>query len=169
MGCYPRFLTVEKLLAARAMARLSSWDLAPQSYCAWGCFRFFAKSLHQQHIHGHAELLLARADDDAVDRRDVGKVARDRQDDVIVANQDIVGRIETDPADRVAAPYRHPGVGGVGALPLPVLAEGEGLAFPGALGWAASTPGGRGGRIIRVTTLAGEGPGRPAIITWAKS
>lgn len=33
------------------------------------------------------------------------------------------------------------------------------LAFPGALGWAAATPGGRGGRVIRVTTLAGEGPG----------
>jgi pectate lyase len=32
-------------------------------------------------------------------------------------------------------------------------------AFPGALGWAAHTPGGRGGRIIRVTTLAAEGPG----------
>lgn len=33
------------------------------------------------------------------------------------------------------------------------------LAFPGAVGWAASTPGGRGGRIIRVTTLAADGPG----------
>ena len=33
------------------------------------------------------------------------------------------------------------------------------LAFPGALGWAATTPGGRGGKIIRVTTLATEGPG----------
>ena len=32
-------------------------------------------------------------------------------------------------------------------------------AFPGALGWAASTPGGRGGKIIRVTTLAADGPG----------
>lgn len=32
-------------------------------------------------------------------------------------------------------------------------------AFPGALGWAAQTPGGRGGRIIRVTNLNGEGPG----------
>jgi len=32
-------------------------------------------------------------------------------------------------------------------------------AFPGALGWASMTPGGRGGRIIRVTTLASEGPG----------
>jgi hypothetical protein len=32
-------------------------------------------------------------------------------------------------------------------------------AFPGALGWAARTPGGRGGKIIRVTTLAVEGPG----------
>jgi hypothetical protein len=33
------------------------------------------------------------------------------------------------------------------------------LAFPGALGWASTTPGGRGGRIIRVTTLASDGPG----------
>lgn len=33
------------------------------------------------------------------------------------------------------------------------------LAFPGAQGWAATTPGGRGGKIIRVTTLAAEGPG----------
>lgn len=33
------------------------------------------------------------------------------------------------------------------------------LAFPGAQGWAATTPGGRGGRIIKVTTLASEGPG----------
>jgi hypothetical protein len=33
------------------------------------------------------------------------------------------------------------------------------LAFPGAVGWAATTPGGRGGRIIRVTTLDFDGPG----------
>jgi len=33
------------------------------------------------------------------------------------------------------------------------------LAFPTAKGWAAQTPGGRGGKIIRVTTLAGDGPG----------
>lgn len=33
------------------------------------------------------------------------------------------------------------------------------LAFPGALGWAADTAGGRGGRIIKVTTLASEGTG----------
>lgn len=32
-------------------------------------------------------------------------------------------------------------------------------AFPGAVGWAATTTGGRGGRIIRVTTLAADGPG----------
>lgn len=37
------------------------------------------------------------------------------------------------------------------AAPLP--------AFPGALGWAAETPGGRGGRIIRVTNLDAAGPG----------
>lgn len=33
------------------------------------------------------------------------------------------------------------------------------LAFPGAQGWAAKTPGGRGGEIIRVTNLNAEGPG----------
>ncbi len=32
-------------------------------------------------------------------------------------------------------------------------------AFPGAVGWAAETPGGRGGAILRVTSLAAEGPG----------
>lgn len=32
-------------------------------------------------------------------------------------------------------------------------------AFPGAVGWAAATPGGRGGQLIRVTTLAADGPG----------
>jgi pectate lyase len=33
------------------------------------------------------------------------------------------------------------------------------IAFPGALGWAAKTPGGRGGEVIRVTNLNAEGPG----------
>ncbi|MET0893141.1 MAG: hypothetical protein ABWY01_06190 [Pseudoxanthomonas sp.] len=33
------------------------------------------------------------------------------------------------------------------------------LAFPDAQGWAAHATGGRGGQIIRVTTLAAEGPG----------
>lgn len=36
---------------------------------------------------------------------------------------------------------------------------GPALAFPGAQGWAAHTPGGRGGAILRVTTLDAEGPG----------
>ncbi len=40
-----------------------------------------------------------------------------------------------------------------------VPSRAEDLAFPGALGWAAHTPGGRGGQIIRVTTLAPKGPG----------
>jgi pectate lyase len=33
------------------------------------------------------------------------------------------------------------------------------IAFPGAQGWAAATPGGRGGAIVRVTNLSAEGPG----------
>ncbi|MBL8552526.1 MAG: pectate lyase [Hyphomonadaceae bacterium] len=44
---------------------------------------------------------------------------------------------------------------------------GSELAFPGAEGWGAATPGGRGGQIIRVTSLANAGPGtfRAAIET----
>ena len=38
-------------------------------------------------------------------------------------------------------------------------ARNEALAFPGAQGWAAHTQGGRGGKILRVTTLAAKGPG----------
>ena len=39
------------------------------------------------------------------------------------------------------------------------LGDGTTLAFPGAVGAAATTPGGRGGEILRVTTLAPSGPG----------
>lgn len=38
-------------------------------------------------------------------------------------------------------------------------ADATSLAFPGAVGPAAQTPGGRGGQILRVTTLAPDGPG----------
>ena len=43
--------------------------------------------------------------------------------------------------------------------PAPARAQDAGPAFPGALGWASATPGGRGGQIIRVTNLDKEGPG----------
>ncbi|MCW0199711.1 pectate lyase [Sphingopyxis sp.] len=46
------------------------------------------------------------------------------------------------------------------ALPAsPATAAESATAFPGAVGPAAQTPGGRGGKIIRVTTLAPDGPG----------
>ncbi len=45
------------------------------------------------------------------------------------------------------------------ATPVPARAQSGPLAFPGALGWASATPGGRGGQIIRVTNLNNEGPG----------
>lgn len=83
-----------------------------------------------------------------------------------------MSRIRT---ESLAAPTRRAALLGVAAAPLalgalggvlgnsPVVAQtaaGDGLpAFPGALGWASATPGGRGGRILRVTTLAGSGPG----------
>ena len=38
-------------------------------------------------------------------------------------------------------------------------AEVSALSFPGAVGWSAQTPGGRGGQIIRVTNLKADGPG----------
>jgi hypothetical protein len=40
---------------------------------------------------------------------------------------------------------------------LPAVAAAQ--AFPGAVGWAADTRGGRGGTIVRVTSLAARGPG----------
>lgn len=40
-----------------------------------------------------------------------------------------------------------------------IAADAPALAFPGAQGAAAHTPGGRGGKIVRVTTLAADGPG----------
>jgi len=54
-----------------------------------------------------------------------------------------------------------------GEAPASAEPETGGIAFEGALGWAATTPGGRGGEIIRVTTLAADGPGslREAIET----
>jgi pectate lyase len=38
-------------------------------------------------------------------------------------------------------------------------AEAPRPAFPGAVGWSATTAGGRGGQIVKVTTLARSGPG----------
>ena len=40
-----------------------------------------------------------------------------------------------------------------------MAAQAQAIAFPGAVGPAAATPGGRGGKILRVTTLAPDGPG----------
>jgi hypothetical protein len=41
----------------------------------------------------------------------------------------------------------------------PVATQSQVLAFPGAMGWAATTPGGRGGAIVKVTNLNTDGPG----------
>lgn len=52
-----------------------------------------------------------------------------------------------------------PGADAADAADPAAAAQSQPLAFPGAQGWAAHTPGGRGGRILRVTTLDAEGPG----------
>jgi len=52
-----------------------------------------------------------------------------------------------------------PGSAGAAAAPVPAATASAARAFPTADGWAARTPGGRGGMILRVTTLAAEGPG----------
>lgn len=51
------------------------------------------------------------------------------------------------------------GLAGAAAIGAESMADSPRPAFPGAQGWAAKTQGGRGGQIIRVTTLDGEGPG----------
>ncbi|UCD50310.1 MAG: DUF1593 domain-containing protein [Phycisphaerales bacterium] len=53
------------------------------------------------------------------------------------------------------------GVGWVRGVDLP-------KAFPGAVGWAATTAGGRSGRLIRVTSLEADGPGSFAEAVHAK-
>ncbi|KRA75995.1 pectate lyase [Lysobacter sp. Root667] len=57
---------------------------------------------------------------------------------------------------------------GLAALAPAIAADTPVPAFPGAQGWAAHTPGGRGGRILRVTTLAASGPGSFAEAVAAK-
>jgi pectate lyase len=49
-----------------------------------------------------------------------------------------------------------------------VAADTVPLAFPGAQGSAAHTPGGRGGAVLRVTTLAADGPGSLKAALMAK-
>jgi pectate lyase len=51
--------------------------------------------------------------------------------------------------------------------PLPGLRAREIPAFPGAQGWGATTPGGRNGKVLFVTSLADSGPGtlRAALLT----
>lgn len=45
------------------------------------------------------------------------------------------------------------------AAPAQAAPAEPGIAFPGAVGWAATTPGGRGGDILKVTSLEADGPG----------
>ena len=58
---------------------------------------------------------LLHALDDAAQRRHVGEVAPDRHPHVAGPGNQVVGRVEMDPAGSLAAPYGHPGVTRVGA------------------------------------------------------
>ena len=98
-----------------------------------------------------AELLLARSHDDAVDRRDIGKIPPHRQHDVIVLDQDVIGRIEADPADLRTAPQRDPGVGRVRALQARLARRRDGAQIAADIGRRQSEA------------------AQPAIITCAKS
>src|SRR5258706_15370741 len=102
-------------------------------------------SFHQQPIHCHAELLLARACDDAIDRRDVGKIPPYGEDDVIVLDQKIIGRVEADPADLLAAPQRDPCVGRVRALQARLARWRDGAQIAADIGRRQSKPAQPGG------------------------
>jgi pectate lyase len=56
----------------------------------------------------------------------------------------------------------------LGGLATGAIAADQVPAFEGAQGWAAHTPGGRGGQILRVTTLDAAGPGSFAEAVKAK-
>jgi hypothetical protein len=98
------------------------------------------------------------------DVRDVLDVA-DVRDVVDAADVRDVVDAATAPTDVPAAPTT-PGtsvatpIGQVSVRQVPVLASLTGVrAFPGAVGFGASATGGRGGRVIYVTTTAPSGPG----------
>lgn len=70
------------------------------------------------------------------------------------AQAGVVGWARTAPGS-----FRRAGIVAALALALAATAAAAEPAFPGALGAAAHTPGGRGGALLRVTTLAADGPG----------
>jgi len=72
--------------------------------------------LGRRHIHCNINTLATRAEDNAVHRRDIGIVASDRQDHVLVGGNDCIGRVEPDPAGFGSAPHQNPRMHGVGAL-----------------------------------------------------
>ena len=80
-----------------------------------------SRPLHGRDIHRHFEPLLARHENDAVDRGHVGIVAADRQRDVVVTGGNGVGRIESAPTGLRATPHQNPGVHRVDAFE-PLLA-----------------------------------------------
>ena len=69
-----------------------------------------AISSRRRDIDANRHVLRARAQHDAVDRRDFGIIAADRHDDMVARHPDAVGRIEPDPAAYRPAPQQRPGV-----------------------------------------------------------
>src|ERR1041385_2576768 len=90
---------------------LISFILPPRRRDKWTC-----RTSPDRHDRDRdLDAVAAGRDDDAIYRGDIGIVAADREQHMVAAGEDAVGRIEPDPARIRAAPGQRPGMHGVGA------------------------------------------------------
>src|SRR5262245_9291457 len=71
---------------------------------------------HGNDVDLDTQFVIAGADEDTINRRNVVKIAADREADMVGAGLDGVGRIEAGPAVMRAAPNGNPGMGRIRAL-----------------------------------------------------
>ena len=72
-----------------------------------------AQILDGQDIHRHPQLLAAAAVEHAIDRGHIGIVAPERHGDMVALDDQIIGRVKTNPAQIIATPDGDPCVHGV--------------------------------------------------------